>query len=200
MKLRELCEQMIDDWNNKGIRYAYVWHDRYLLNCRGEVYSLYRAVGNGGKRRLRATPFKMKTDTADYKRIKFYKSKSKVKQVHLHTLVLETFVGKRPKGKQAAHKNGNCRDNRIENLYWATQEENCADKVRHGTATVGSKNPQAKLNEEDVLKILSRKETAKVLAKEFGVNRNTILKIKSRQSWKHVKARECPGRVNGGGK
>lgn len=49
-------------------------------------------------------------------------------------LVLRTFVGPRPAPHyQAAHSNGRRRDNRRQNLRWATPKENDADKDRHGT-------------------------------------------------------------------
>ena len=51
----------------------------------------------------------------------------------VHVLVLETFVGPRPTGHQAAHENGVKTDCRLENLSWKTTSENIRDQVRHGT-------------------------------------------------------------------
>lgn len=50
----------------------------------------------------------------------------------VHLLVLESFVGPRPKGKQACHNDGNNTNNRAENLRWDTPKENVADIKRHG--------------------------------------------------------------------
>ena len=50
---------------------------------------------------------------------------------YVHRLVLETFVGPRPDGMEARHLNGDCQDNRVENLIWGTPLENGADKIRH---------------------------------------------------------------------
>lgn len=49
----------------------------------------------------------------------------------VHHLVLEAFVGPRPEGAHACHRDDNPSDNRLENLYWGTPEDNMADKVRN---------------------------------------------------------------------
>lgn len=63
---------------------------------------------------------------------------------YLHTIILETFVGKRPKGAQASHKNGNNADNRLSNLAWETPSDNNQRKAAHGTALFGEDNIQGR--------------------------------------------------------
>jgi hypothetical protein len=63
---------------------------------------------------------------------------------YIHSLVLEAFVGPRPPGHQAAHGNGDRRDNRVENLRWATRDENEADKANHGTRLTGDRTPNGR--------------------------------------------------------
>jgi hypothetical protein len=63
---------------------------------------------------------------------------------YLHTVMLETFVGKRPEGAQASHKNGNRADNRVDNLAWETPSENNRRKEAHGTAMFGERNVQGR--------------------------------------------------------
>ena len=43
---------------------------------------------------------------------------------HIHSLVMETFVGKRPEGMVIDHVNCDKTDNRLENLRYVTAEEN----------------------------------------------------------------------------
>lgn len=50
----------------------------------------------------------------------------------VQSLVLEAFVGPRPEGLLALHRNDDCRDNRVENLYWGTRTDNQHDRVRNG--------------------------------------------------------------------
>lgn len=57
----------------------------------------------------------------------------KGKQVMVHTLVLETFVGPRPEaGMHGCHRDDNPQNNNLENLYWGTPFENGQDALRNG--------------------------------------------------------------------
>lgn len=46
-------------------------------------------------------------------------------------LVLETYVGICPEGKECCHRNDDRQDDRLENLYWGTRSENHADAVKN---------------------------------------------------------------------
>lgn len=52
---------------------------------------------------------------------------------YVHHLVLTAFAGPRPEGMWACHWNDDPRDNRFENLRWATPSENSLDSLRNGT-------------------------------------------------------------------
>jgi len=52
---------------------------------------------------------------------------------HVHTLVLEAFVGPRPDGYECCHRDGNVNNNHVSNLYWGTRADNYNDSVRHKT-------------------------------------------------------------------
>lgn len=54
------------------------------------------------------------------------------KSAFVHVLVAETFIGKRPDGKECCHKNDISTDNRLCNLYWGTRSENLQDAIRNG--------------------------------------------------------------------
>jgi transposase len=104
----------------------------------------------------------------------------------LHKLLLETFIGKCPEGKESSHINGIRSDNRIENLCWETRKENHARKHQHGTAQFGEKNPFVKLSEADVKEIwemLSNGKKQRDIANKFNVHESTISAIKHRKSW-----------------
>ena len=47
-------------------------------------------------------------------------------------LVLEAFVGPRPKGYDACHADDNPLDDRLVNLRWDTHSENMMDVIRQG--------------------------------------------------------------------
>lgn len=61
------------------------------------------------------------------------------RQVRVHTLVLEAFVGPRPEGCEARHLDGNPLNAALTNLAWGTHGENNRDQVRHGTHPHASK-------------------------------------------------------------
>lgn len=88
----------------------------------------------------------------------------------VHVMVCETFHGPRPPGRQAAHLNGDCHDNRAENLVWATPRENQRD---HRIAQ-GSTSPfiPYKLTDDQVAEMRAlRAQGVKVveLAERFGI-------------------------------
>ena len=111
------------------------------------------------------------------------------KSFNVHSLVLTTFVGPRPKGKEAAHTDGNTRNARLSNLRWATPIENARDKMRHGTVAKGSKCGRSKLSEVDVLAIkrrLGRGDVGCRIASDYGVCPETVYLIKNGTNWKHL--------------
>lgn len=104
----------------------------------------------------------------------------------VHRLVLEAFVGPCPEGCETAHYDGNHRNNRLENLRWATHQENEADRIRHRIESRGTRGAKVKLTEKDVLEIRASKETQAVLAQRHNVSLRTIRNIKSRRQWKYL--------------
>lgn len=89
---------------------------------------------------------------------------------------------------QAAHSCGNghlgCVTKR--HLRWATPVENAADKVLHGRAPIGERNPRAKLTTTQVLAIRSDTRRASIVAAELGVTRQRVWSIRTGREWKHV--------------
>ena len=86
------------------------------------------------------------------------------------------------------HINGIHNDNRIENLAWGTAQENSMDKKLHGTlrgARKGELHPNARLSNEDVLKIklmVSQGVQKKTIAMQYNVDPSTISHLRNRSS------------------
>lgn len=89
----------------------------------------------------------------------------------VHTLVLEAFVGPRPKGFDACHKNGVGGDNRLVNLRWASRSDNNRDITRQGRRQLTLKQAG------EILRRRKAGEVGRSLAKEFDVKENTICNI-----------------------
>lgn len=113
----------------------------------------------------------------------------KGKSLTIAALVLEAFVGPRPDGMFALHRNDNRNDNRLENLYWGTPSENCIDMLRNGI------HAKAKLSESDIPEIWSRllrNEPMTAVARDYGVRPAIIGNIRSGDTWSHI-TQDLPG-------
>ena len=107
----------------------------------------------------------------------------------LHTLVLETFVGPRPRGQCGCHYDGVQANNHLSNLRWDTFRNNFKDRDRHGTTSRGEHRWSAILREKDIPKICElrkRGHTQSEIAAEFGVSQATITRVLTGESWSHV--------------
>lgn len=109
----------------------------------------------------------------------------------LHRVVLEAFRGKRPKGKEARHLDGNKANCRLDNLEWATHGVNMKDQLAHGTRTnrKGEANTQARLTEDDVRVIRKRVaagESQTDVAADFALAKPAVSNIVNRKRWAHV--------------
>jgi hypothetical protein len=108
-------------------------------------------------------------------------------KVPIHQLVLRTFVGPCPKGKEACHNNGRFEDNRVGNLRWGTRGSNLHDRYKHGRGLRGEQVGRAELTEQAVRAIRASHDHYLVLAKRYDVHHNTIYAVRRHESWKHVK-------------
>lgn len=111
---------------------------------------------------------------------------------YVSRLILETFVGPCPRGKEGCHNNGIVTNNKLENLRWDTPSNNTLDSIKHGTrvCTKGEKHGRAVLAEADVIEIRRLLETGEItsldLAKLYGIGTSTMMHIKHRDSWRHI--------------
>jgi hypothetical protein len=111
---------------------------------------------------------------------------------YVHVLVLETFVGERPAGFEALHRNDIKNDNRLENLHWGSRAENYADRVRNGGGNHGERHGSARLTEEQVrsIRLLYAKGkggyTQRALATRFGVSVCCIGDVVRGSRWKYL--------------
>lgn len=96
------------------------------------------------------------------------------------------------KNHQAAHSCGKGHLGCISphHLRWATQAENEADKIIHGTLYRGEQNGFAKLSNQDVQEIkllLITGETGRNIAKKFNVSKSLVSAIKVGKAWGWLK-------------
>lgn len=145
---------------------------QYLVTNKGRIWSTHI------DKFLKVNRVGAKSKTY-YQAVVLYKNGKRC-QRKIHHLVLETFVGFRPRGMQCRHLNGDPSDNRLENLKWGTHSENQQDSVRHGTHVNnnGERNGMSKLSNAEVREVISlckaRVYTQNEIAKLYSVARWTI--------------------------
>ena len=104
-----------------------------------------------------------------------------------HRVAYEVYVGTIPEGALIRHSCHNplcCNPN---HLSPGTPKDNSQDMVKASRSGKGSRNPQARLTEADVLDIRERYEAGGIsqreLAEEYGVTPSTVYLIVKRKNW-----------------
>lgn len=127
-------------------------------------------------------------DKNGYVKVQMRSTDNKSHRYSVHRLVLENFKPVQGMEKlQVNHKDGNKLNNNLNNLEWATCEENITHAIQNNLrATV---NGASKLTPEQVIEIFRRAwngETNIKLGKEFNVHPDQIGRIKNKKSWKNI--------------
>ncbi len=172
-------------FNREEWRDVFGYEDLYQVSNYGRVMRI-----GGGKG---AQPGRILKDSKSerYSRIELSKN-NRTRSYSVHRLVLEAFIGLSLEGHEVNHKDGNKRNNRLENLEWVTASQN----VRHsidilGVARArGENSALSKLTENQVREIrrlLKQGLTRKEVACKFGVTTNNIRAIATGFTWKHIK-------------
>lgn len=131
------------------------------------------------------------TSKIGYSEVFLCKANTQVSRICIHVLVLEAFIGSRPKNHVANHKDGNKQNNCVINLEWVTHQRNTKHSFELGLQShVGSLNPQAKLNETKVLfikRLLFFRVLHQEIADLFTVSVACIRNISIDRTWFHIK-------------
>lgn len=120
-----------------------------------------------------------------------------MKRFKVHRLVAEYFIDNPNNLFEVNHIDGNKENNVVDNLEWSTRSQNLKHafklKLKKGTGgggkSYGEKNGNHKLSVKDVQEIRkkyvfkSKTHGSTALAKEYGVNKKTILSILHNKSW-----------------
>jgi hypothetical protein len=147
---------------------------RYAVSDKGDVISFFGE---------RPRALKPSVSGFGYKAFKLVDNYGNRKTTYVHTVVAENFLGPRPDNNVIRHLDGDCTNNRIDNLAYGTQKDNEADKSIYGVR----KATNAKLTASQVNSIRERHSFGakqKSLADEFSVSPMCINRIVRGVSWK----------------
>lgn len=106
-------------------------------------------------------------------------------------LVLETYIGPCPVGKECRHLDSDSQNSNLENLTWGTHQENIKDRTIAGTTACGERQGHSVLKNQDipVIKYLYKTGLFRYedLAFQFGVSISTIWQVVKGVTWNHLK-------------
>jgi hypothetical protein len=111
----------------------------------------------------------------------------KAKTTKIATIVAITWIGPRPYKHVVRHLDGNRLNDSLANLAYGTYKDNLEDARAHGTIARGETLNFAKLRENDVIDILKSSDPQNVLAARYGVSQGAISRIRTRDTWRHLK-------------
>lgn len=159
----------------------------YEVSDHGKVRSVDRPIvkRNGVTYAHKGRLLKAATDRDGYQ---FLSLGDQRKNVKVHRLVLEIFIGPCPSGMEGRHKDSNPSNNRLTNLEWATPKVNHGDMIARGSAfhPQGERCGLAKLSEAAARSILADTRPHGVIATEHGVKKWTVSAIKRGKRWGHL--------------
>jgi predicted DNA binding CopG/RHH family protein len=164
---------------------------KYAVSSLGRAASFTKNVLEDGKLLIGSI-------TSGYNTINMHLETGNI-TIYIHREVAKNFCKKKsPKYKYVIHKNHKKNDNKASNLQWTTLEEMSAHQQK-SPKKIAFKKLQAnksvglKLNQQQVKAIKDqldnpkRKLTIKKIAEKYKVSEMSIYRIKSGESWSHIK-------------
>lgn len=164
----------------------------YQVSSEGRVKALPKMSGSCyRKEKILKTQNRLTKD--GYCRANLQKD-GKAKDTRVNRLVAETFIPNPENKPTVNHKNGIKTDNRVENLEWATREENMQHAYNNHlkVSSAGSSNVNSKLTDDEVRDIrktykrYSKEFGTVALAKKYNVTHRVINLIVNDKSYKNV--------------
>lgn len=147
----------------------------YYITAKGRVYIGDRELSTkgGGK----------------YAQVRVYSSVGVYTDQYVHRLVATAFIPN-PENKPCVnHKDGNKRNNKVDNLEWVTYKENTQHAVETGLHPSGVNSPEAELTSEQVhgiCKMLMERVRVKDIVAKTGVTQPVVSSIKNKTRYKDI--------------
>lgn len=187
-----------NNMNKYAVISTEIWKDikdyegLYQVSSLGRIRSLMKS--SGGSLYARKTPLIRKLQynaVTGYIQVGLNKWQGGgriAKLYRVHRLVAIAFIVNQYNLKEVNHKDGNKKNNNVENLEWTSREEN----IRHGFDTglisvkKGEETSGAKLTNEIVLSVFKSNVGPRELSRRMNLPYSTVASIKNGGSWNHI--------------
>jgi hypothetical protein len=120
--------------------------------------------------------------------VKLAKDRKKTNK-YVHRLVASVFIANPDALPEVNHKDGNRKNNHVNNLEWVNRRENLAharDVLKRGAGTASDKRKRfTKVTAETVRQIRASDKTAKELSLIYGCSVNCVRRIRNNVTWKN---------------
>ena len=161
----------------------------YAITKTGKVWSKARIRPGTRSGKIRGQWLKSALMGSGYLGVTLCKN-NKHFSCRIHSLVLETYIGRRPMKMQACHCNGDKHDNRLINLRWDTPLANMQDRDKHDKTARGERQGLSKLTKQKVCMIIYMWKTGlfsgKEIAKLYNITKYTVSDVVRRKTWKDL--------------
>jgi HNH endonuclease/NUMOD4 motif len=139
------------------------YEGRYSVSKDGSVYS-----------EISKKFLKPQVDHNGYLYVNLYDSFGKMKSIKVHRLVASAYIENTNNKPQVNHKDGNKKNNNVDNLEWATKSENQVHAWDNGLQSKSKKNSQHAKN----LMLENNKKKRKIVL-QFDLDMNLIAEYNS---------------------
>ena len=161
------------------------YNGNYFVSDDGVVFSRPRRGSKGGA-------LLQQLNSNGYLCVDLRLGKKKKKEL-VHRLVALAFL-ENPENKLCVnHKDGNKKNNSVENLEWCSHSDNMKHAIVTGLNVVpvltGEKHPRNKLSEEEVRQIRTLHNngaTCSIIAKKFCITKRQVYNIIKNKHWKFI--------------
>ena len=171
-----------------------IWEPVQSLNNKYEVSNLGRFRNATTKKILKQFENKY-----GYMILQTRPEKYHTVNIRIHRVVAEVFLGQCPDGYVVNHKDGNKKNNHVDNLEYVTSSQNnqhaLDNNLRHPAnmkeySPRGEQHYNAKITKETVYEILELKNSTgfgcRRIANMLGLSRGTVSGILSGKTWKET--------------
>ena len=153
----------------------------YTVDARGVVRSHWRS---GTVKELRPS-----ADSGGRLIVSLYNATGQ-HTVMVHRIVALLWLGPCSDGMEVSHLNGDCKDNRPENLKYESHADNLGRRDDHGTMVRGEAHWNATLTAEQALEIYALAWagdlTQREIGERFGILQVTVSCIKHGRNWAEI--------------